>query len=482
MRAQATSRFLYMVLALALAGRVGSPGLAGQAPALPELPRLAFDHMLPDARAVVEKAYGAAVAHPRDPTASGKLGMVLQAHNFFAEAEVCYRRVCLLDPRSFQWKYYLGLVEAKRGSFGLAVSAFGEAVRLSPEYLPAQLNLGESLLASGRWEEANKLYEGIVAKRPGSAEAYYGLGRARAVRKDLKGAVESFRKACELFPNFGPAHFGLAHAYRRLGKEELSLAELALYDTNKTSTPDVRDQFLEEIAALNVKPPDPLRLGIELEREGKLEEAAATFEKALEMNRQLAQAHVELISLYGQLGQPIRAEEHFQAAVRLDPHNPKSYFNHGLVLSSQGKFVEAEQAFRNALEIDPQFPGADLNLGNMLEAQGHLPEAAAEYQKALEISPNDSRAHFVLGRLLVNQEKYQEGIRHLLKSVGGGDEENKPTYLYALGAAYARSGDPTNGLRYLRLAREGAAARGQSKLVSNIDEDLEALKTQRNSP
>ena len=187
------------------------------------------------------------------------------------------------------------------------------------------------------------------------------------------------------------------------------------------------------------------------------------------------EAHTKLIAIYGQLGQPLKAEEHFQAAVRLDPKNPESYFNRGLLLASQGKFVEAEATFRKALEFDPHYPNAQVNVGSMLEAQGRSSEAVAEYQRLLEQNPEDAQAHFSLGRILVNQEQYKEGIEHLLKSVKAGNPASQPTYLYALGAAYARSGDGQNAKRYLHMAREKAAERGQSQLVDSIDADLRTL-------
>lgn len=469
-------RWVRMCLAFSLCLAECS-GLSGQTASLPDLPRLSSDSMLPTVRAAVQKAYDAVVAHPQDASANGQLGMTLHAHNA-AEAEVCYRRAHLLEPASFRWAYYLGLIEAVQGKYDEAAATLQLAVCLDPDYLPAELNLGDCLLASGKWEVATELYEAILLKHPDSAYGYYGLGRVQAVRKNLSGAVESFRKACALFPNFGPAHYGLAQTYKRLGNREESLKELTLYDRNETSVPNMSDLLVDEIRALNVNPLEQMRLGMELAQEGRLEEAVAAHEKAVEITPELVGAHVNLISLYGRLGQFANGEKHFQAAVQLDPKHPGSYFNHGLLLASQGKFLEAEEAFRKTLEINPRFPDAHTNLGTMLEAQDKLSEAMGEYRKVLANSPNDSRALFNLGRILVNQENYQEGIQYLLKSITTDDEESKPSYLYALGATYARAGDRKNGLHYLRLAREKAAARGQLKLVESIDEDLQILEAE----
>ena len=474
---------LCVALSLALLTGAWSSPAGTQAGKLPEVPTLLAPDAYPGSlRAELMKAYAAAIANPRDASANGRLGVVLHACGHIEEAEVSYQRAHLLDPKSFRWAYLLGIVYAQRGNFDQGASAFREALHLDPGYLPAGLKLGECLLASGKWQEAAKFYEGMVAKQADRPEPYCGLGRVRAIRNDLNGAVESLRKAVELFPNFGAAHYGLARTYERLGNKELSLEEFALYDRNRNSAPEVRDKFLDEVQVLSASVSDPLRPGLELARQGKLGEAAAALEKALKTNRQLVDAHVRLVALYGQLGQPARAEEHFQEAVRLDPRNAESYFNHGLLLASQQEFRDAAEAFRTALEINPQYPGARLNLGSMWEAQGNLQEAVAAYQKALEDNPNDPQAQFDVGRVLVNQEKYPEGIQHLLQSLNTTNEDRKPTYLYALGAAYARSGDRTNGLRCLHLAREEATARGQTQLVQTIDADLHVLETEGRSP
>src|SRR5437773_2142484 len=98
-------------------------------------------------------------------------------------------------------------VEGKRARGNSVRGAFSrEARHLDPGYLPAGLKLGECLPASGKWQEAAKFYEGMVAKQADRPEPYCGLGRVRAIRNDLNGAVESLRKAVELFPNFGAAH------------------------------------------------------------------------------------------------------------------------------------------------------------------------------------------------------------------------------------------------------------------------------------
>jgi tetratricopeptide (TPR) repeat protein len=465
------------LISIAFVVAAPSVALAAQDPALPAIPEVKLAWLPAEIRPQVRQAYDDTLKNPKDASANGKLGMFLHAHNLDTEAAVCYRRAHLLDPTSFDWVYYLGLAQADQGEFEEAALALRQALHQNPKYLPAELHVGESLLASGKWQEALQFYKGMIARHPDRAEAYYGLGRVRAIGNDLNSAVDLFQRACKLFPNFGPAHYGLAQAYKRLGKMDLALEQLILYQKNTTLTPDSRDQLLDNISELRANTQDQLGPGLNLAKEGRLEEAAGLLEKVLEKNPHLARAHIKLIAIYGQLGQPLKAEEHFQAAVRLEPQNPESYFDRGILFASQEKFLEAEASFRRVLEMDPSHPGAQLNLGSMLEAQGILPDAMAEYQKVLDKNPEDPEAHFSVGRLLVNQEEYKQGIEHLLKSSNAGDQDRQPTYLYALGAAYARTGDAMNAKLYLRLAREKAAARRQSQLVESIEADLRDLET-----
>src|ERR1700730_10717022 len=80
---------------------------AGPLPALPEISTPSF---LSAIRPEVEAALAAARARPDDAAGAGRLGMVLQAHNQFETARHCYQRASLMEPRNFDWQYYLGTV------------------------------------------------------------------------------------------------------------------------------------------------------------------------------------------------------------------------------------------------------------------------------------------------------------------------------------------------------------------------------------
>ena len=477
--ARLAGRFVVLWLTIFILG--GSHAtFATESNALPPLPKLSLQQFLPAVREQVQEAYDAVVAHPRNAVANGKLGMVLQAYSQLEGAEIAYHRAHLLAPSHFDWIYYLGQIQAGQGNCDDAVKSLRQALNLNPGYLPARLKLAECLRTSAKWEESETLYRAIVKEHPDSAEAYYGLGKVQAARHDVRGALDSYRAACNLFPEFGAARYVLALAYRTLGEEEKAQEEFQRYEKNKDTWPPVQDPLLEEVHALNRGAAIQVRLGYDLERAGKLQEAAEAHERALRIDPTMVQAHVNLISIYGRLKKPEKAEEHYHQAIQLAPDEEEAHYNYGVLMTGAGRYEEAEQAFRKAVEINPSHAEAHNNLGALLEQRGMFAEAEVEFQKAVAQNPGYRLAHFHLGRLLVNRSDFSAGIQHLLKTIAP-EDDSTPGYLYALGAAYARAGEREIAIRYLRDSRDKAQARGQYQLVASIEKDLKILGSQDNS-
>jgi tetratricopeptide (TPR) repeat protein len=441
---------------------------------LPPLPKLSVQNFLPAIREQMQQAYDAVVTHPRDPAANGKLGMVLQAYSELRGAEIAYRRAHLLAPSHFEWIYYLAQIRAGQGNCDDAARLLREALELNPGYLPARLKLAECLRASAHLQESGAIYNAILKEHPDNAEGHYGLGKVQMASQDIRAAMESFSAAGKLSPEFGAAHYALALTYRTLGKEDEAQQEFQRYEKNKDRGPLVPDPLMEELHALNLGALIQIHSGYELERAGKLQEATEAHERALKIDPTVVQAHVNLISIYGRLNQPVKAEEHYHQAIVLAPEDVEAHYNYGVLMTGVGRYEEAEQAFRKALNINPSHAEAHNNLGALLERRGMFAEAELEFQTAIAQQPGYRLAHFHLGRLLVNRGDFSGGIQHLLKTIDP-EDENTPGYLYALGAAYARAGHRESGIQYLREARDKAQSRGQHQLVASIERDLNTL-------
>ena len=455
--------------------------LAAQEPLpLPQLPKIAISELPPEVQTQVRQAYDRARQDQRSAEASGKLGMLLDLYHRPEQARDCYERAHELAPGAFKWLYYLGTLQARQGQSAEACKTFRAALRLKPGDLPVRLKLGESLLRTGDVDASRQIYSAIVEEvsdGPAAAEASWGLGRVAVAKGDWAAAQHSFERACRLFPTYGAAHYELSQVDRKLGKNQEAEEQLGLYDQHRTLVPPVDDPLRDEMRKLDRSAVSLLERGVELDQAGRFQDAIATEEEAVQLDPKLVRAHVNLIILYGRTGDFQRAGEHFHDAVALDPkHVPDAYYNFGVLLLNRGELGEAAECFRKALELEPNYADAHNDLGLLLERQGKLPEAAAEYRKAVEEKPDFRKAHFNLGRILVNQQRYPEALHELEQTLTPVDE-NTPAYLYALGAAYGRAGDPSKARLYLEQAKEQAAARHQQQLLAEIEGDLQRLKT-----
>src|SRR5215472_1497897 len=345
----------------------------GRPHGVPALPELTISDFPAEVREQVREAYDAARKHPQDATASGKLGMLLDLYHRPGEAAVCYERAHQLDAGGFQWLYYLGSLQAGQGRHSEAAETLRAALKLRPDYLPARLKVAEGLFSSGNLKASRQIYSAVVNEYPSAAEAYYGLGRIALAQSETAAAAQSFSKACELFPAYGAAHYQLAQLDRRLGKSEEYDRQFALYVRNRTLVPPVEDPLRDDLRGLDRSAASYLERGIQLDQAGRLEDAISAHERALQLDPDLMQAHVNLIILYGRAGNFRKAEEQYQAALRLNPDKyPDAYYNYGVLLMKEGKFDQAQEAFGTALKINPLYAEAHNDIGYLLERQGKL--------------------------------------------------------------------------------------------------------------
>ncbi len=451
------------------------------AQSIPPLPKLPLDNYSPALREQIQAAYRGASENPKDAGASGHLGMLLYAYEQYEYADPCFTRAHALAPDDSRWAYYLGRTQANLRHCDRALGSLQEAVKRNPEYLPARLKLAECLFETGKADESLRIFLAISENSPHDASAHYWLGKIYAQRRDSGQALDHLRKACELFPGFGAAHFALAGVYRDAGQTDKAQEELSLYQKDRLGWPATPDPLLMAILNLKTGASAHLRKGIDLAEAGQLQAAAEEHEQALAADPKLVQAHIHLIALYGRLGRPEKAEEHYRAALALDPNQAEIHYNYGVLLTGRNQYAEAKEAYRRALELNPSYAEAHNNYAYLLMISGELEEAARHYRTAIDIKPDFRPAHFNLGRILVEQGRIQQAIGHFLQTLAPEDEDT-PRCLYALGAAYARAGNRESALRSMNQARQKAASLGQSELLIAIEKDLQILAPKTDSP
>jgi len=119
------------------------------------------------------------------------------------------------------------------------------------------------------------------------------------------------------------------------------------------------------------------------------EQAREAYERALDLNPDMPEAHVNLGRQLHLIGERGRAEPHYREAVRLDPDDPTPHFNLGVLLEELGRREEAVHAYRQAVLRDPDFADAHCNLGLLLESLGRRQEAVRHLMAARGLSGSE---------------------------------------------------------------------------------------------
>lgn len=158
-------------------------------------------------------------------------------------------------------------------------------------------------------------------------------------------------------------------------------------------------------------------LGTALLKTGRVEEAVAQFNKALEIQPRYAVAHNNLGNAFLRLGRAADSFAHLQEALEIDPRNAEAHNNMGNTFLQMGRTDEAAAHYAKALEIDPSYVEAHNNLGALSLQRGRLEDSIAHLQKALAINPDNADAHNNLANMLLRMGQIDEALAHYNKAL-----------------------------------------------------------------
>jgi tetratricopeptide (TPR) repeat protein len=220
-----------------------------------------------------------------------------------------------------------------------------------------QGDIAEQVAGALKVKLLSKEKEALEQKPTGSPESYslYLKGRYfwnERTRESVKKAIRYFEEAVRLDPNFALAYSGLADCY--LIQEDRGWASHA--------------------------------------EAGPLTKGYA--EKALELNRDLAEAHASLGLVLDEQWDLTGAEKELKQAISLKPNYASAYHWYSNVLGNMGRYEEALEFERRALELDPYSSIFSQGIGIHLLLMGRTREALTQFEKTAEADPGFASVYF----------------------------------------------------------------------------------------
>ena len=124
-------------------------------------------------------------------------------------------RAIEVDPSFVVATYMLGVVHSALGNRWKAAAQFRASTQLDASYPEPAKALGDLYLSQPRrlFDQAVEAYSKAIELRPFYAEAYVGLGDAKAAKSDIDGAIGAYQKALLYNPVNPRVHMSLGKIY-----------------------------------------------------------------------------------------------------------------------------------------------------------------------------------------------------------------------------------------------------------------------------
>ena len=170
----------------------------------------------------------------------------------------------------------------------------------------------------------------------------------------------------------------------------------------------------ENFGSIHREAVDAFKKARELDQNGETKKAIEHLNKALGIYPRFGPALNLLGVQYLKLGQPEKAAETLEAAVKLAPDDFLPRLNYGIALLNQKKFDLSEQQLRMALTKNQDAPTAHMYLGIALMNLKRLDEAEKELRVAVVSKSNEiAPAHRYLGGIYWGMRDYKRAADEL---------------------------------------------------------------------
>jgi protein O-GlcNAc transferase len=395
-------------------------------------------------------------------TVSETLQLAFQHHraNRLAQAGQVYREVLKEEPNDPDALHGLGMLAFQVGQHQIAEKFFKAVLRKQPNFAKTLFSLGNLRLAQSLWSEAVEAYHQALAIQPDLAAAHNNLGYALEQQGKLDEALTCYQQALKLSCTYVEDYDNSEKGYQAQNKlnqalsvnlqglssnnfhypEEVEADQGARGDEEELTSPKLsleKDDVVAQDSTRNLQHRIINNLGNVLRQQGKLEEAIQSYQQALSLNPNYAQAHNNLGNIFQEQGKLEEALQSYQQALSLNPDFVQAHNNLGNALRQQGKLEEALQSYQQALKINPDFVQTHNNLSDIFRQQGKLEEAVQSYQQVIRLNPKDAHAKFGIcmsqlpivfssfEEIAVKRDNYQQYLHTLSQSYKVANQEEQ---------------------------------------------------------
>ena len=187
---------------------------------------------------------------------------------------------------------------------------------------------------------------------------------------------------------------------------------------------------------------------------GRLEDAIREFDKALNLNPALSEAHFYLGEAHSRAGDWDNAILHARRATDLSPKSPAYRNQLAMIFVQQKRYKEALPEVLKAIELRPAkfLEFYYFNLAGIYRSLLRTDEALRAYERVLGIAPNFYPAHVAAGEIYLERHLLEKATQELALAASLEPKQARPYYL--LGLTKTQAGKHSEALEAFRKALE----------------------------
>lgn len=230
-----------------------------------------------------------------------------------------------------------------------------------------------SVARNADWRTDLELMESAVRVSPNSVKVQANLGHLYAEAGNFEAAERHYRKAIAIRPDHVTALSGLCLV---LGRQARVKEMMAVYEVLSESGHKDADK--------------PFRCGLALQTAGQFKEAIGIYEEALEIDPDHPEAGLNMGYCREQSGDTDGAVRAYQEAARRNPTDPRPTYNLVLLCLKEGRLRDGERALLAAPESvqrRPELLKARYNLAVRFIESKDLGRAADHFEFILRHNP-----------------------------------------------------------------------------------------------
>jgi tetratricopeptide (TPR) repeat protein len=235
-------------------------------------------------------------------------------------------------------------------------------------------------------------------------DSHYLQGRTLVENGDLEAALDELSKAVQTEPNHVEALTLIGDIYRKSGHYELAHANYTAacqadpYAFRPHYNLGVVCQAMAELS------------GDTEETHTYLREAIATYIRAIAIDLDNFDTHLNLGACYFQLGKVQLAEHNTLLALEINPQSTRANNNLAIICQTQDRYDEAINAYEVSLETRANQPDVLMKLGAIYIQTGRYESAATTLSTATHYRPNDAALRKEIGTCYFHMKRFDEAL------------------------------------------------------------------------